>query len=87
MPFETPSLNIKYSPTLPYVFTDQDVAMLASVLHSESAVDVSVKIMDAFVAMRHFRASSAQMFQRLEVIEHHQLEMSSHLKKERQSDC
>ena len=31
--------------------------------------------------MRHFRASNAQMFQRLEVIEHYQLEMSSHLKK------
>lgn len=74
-------LSIKYSPTLPYVFTEQGVAMLASVLHSETAVDVSVKIMDAFVAMRHFIASNAQVFQRLEVIEHHQLEMSSHLTK------
>ena len=74
-------LSIKYSPTLPYVFTEQGVAMLASVLHSDTAVDVSVKIMDAFVAMRHFIASNAQVFQRLEVIEHHQLEMSSHLAK------
>lgn len=74
-------LSIKYSPTLPYVFTEQGVAMLASVLYSETAVDVSVKIMDAFVAMRHFIASNAQVFQRLEVIEHHQLEMSSHLTK------
>ena len=74
-------LSIKYSPTLPYVFTEQGVAMLASVLHSDTAVDVSVKIMDAFVAMRHFIASNAQVFQRLEVIEHHQLEMSSHLTK------
>lgn len=55
--------------------------MLSSVLHSDTAVDVSVKIMDAFVAMRHFIASNAQVFQRLEVIEHHQLEMSSHLTK------
>ena len=74
-------LSIKYSPTPPYVFTEQGVAMLASVLHSNTAVDVSVKIMDAFVAMRHFIASNAQVFQRLEVIEHHQLEMSSHLTK------
>lgn len=74
-------LSIKYSPTLPYVFTEQGVAMLASVLHSDTAVDVSVKIMDAFVAMRHFISSNAQVFQRLEVIEHHQLEMSSHLTK------
>ena len=61
--------------------------MIATVLRTEVAEEISIKIMDAFVAMRHFRASSAQMFQRLEVIEHHQLEMSSHLKKERQSDC
>ena len=74
-------LSIKYSPTFPYVFTEQGVAMLASVLHIDTAVDVSVKIMDAFVAMRHFIASNAQVFQRLEVIEHHQLEMSSHLTK------
>ena len=74
-------LSIKYSPTLPYVFTEQGVAMLASVLHSDTAVDVSVKIMDAFVAMRHFIASNALVFQRLEVIEHHQLEMSTHLTK------
>ena len=74
-------LSIKYSPTLPYVFTEQGVAMLASVLHSDTAVDVSVRIMDAFVAMRHFIASNAQVFQRLEVIEHHQLEMSSQLTK------
>lgn len=74
-------LSIRYSPTLPYVFTEQGVAMLASVLHSDTAVDVSIKIMDAFVAMRHFIASNAQVFQRLEVIEHHQLEMSSRLTK------
>ncbi|MCR4932385.1 MAG: ORF6N domain-containing protein, partial [Bacteroidales bacterium] len=55
-------LSIRYSPTIPYVFTEQGVAMLASVLHSETAVDVSVKIMDAFVAMRHFIASNAQVF-------------------------
>ena len=74
-------LSIRYSPTLPYVFTEQGVAMLASVLHSDTAVDVSIKIMDAFVAMRHYIASNAQVFQRLEVIEHHQLEMSSRLTK------
>ena len=74
-------LSIKYSPTLPYVFSEQGVAMLASVLHSDTAIDVSIKIMDAFVAMRHFIVSNAEVFQRLEVIEHHQLEMSSHLTK------
>ena len=43
--------NIKY---LPYVFTEQGVAMLATVLRTKVAEDVSIKIMDAFVAMRKY---------------------------------
>ena len=66
-------LSIKYSPTLPYVFTEQGVSMLSSVLHSDTAVDVSIQIMDAFVAMRHFLVSNAAIFQRLENIEQHQI--------------
>ena len=42
--------HIKY---LPYVFTEQGVAMLSSVLHTETAIDTSIKIINAFVAMRH----------------------------------
>ncbi|MBR5621077.1 ORF6N domain-containing protein [Candidatus Saccharibacteria bacterium] len=38
----------------PYVFTEQGVAMLATVLRTEVAEEMSVKIMDAFVAMRHY---------------------------------
>ena len=73
--------SLKHSSSNPFVFTEQGVAMLSAILRSETAVSVSVQIMDAFVAMRHFIASNAQVFQRLEVIEHHQLEMSSHLTK------
>ena len=43
--------NIKY---LPYVFTEQGVAMLATVLRTQVAEEVSIKIMDAFVAMRKY---------------------------------
>ena len=43
--------NIKY---LPYVFTEQGVAMLASVLKTKVAAEVSVNIMRAFVHMRHY---------------------------------
>ena len=43
--------NIKY---LPYAFTEQGVAMLASVLKSDTAVQTSIMIMKAFVALRHF---------------------------------
>ena len=71
--------SLKHSSFHPFVFTEQGVAMLSTVLRSETAVSVSIQIMDAFTAMRHFLASNAQVFQRLEVIEHHQLEMSTHL--------
>ena len=42
----------------PYVFTEQGVAMLSSVLKTNIAEEVSVRIMDAFVAMRHFIGSN-----------------------------
>lgn len=43
---------------LPYAFTEQGVAMLATVLRTEVAEEVSIKIMDAFVAMRKYFASN-----------------------------
>ena len=66
--------SMKYSSSLPYVFTEQGVAMLSAVLHTPKAIDISVKIMDAFVAMRRFLASNAQVFQRLDRIEYKLLE-------------
>ena len=62
--------NIKY---LPYGFTEQGCAMLSSVLKSDIAVQVSIRIMDAFVTMRKFMLANAQVFQRLDNIEKHQL--------------
>ena len=63
---------------LPYAFTEQGIAMLSSVLKSQTAVDVNIRIMRAFVSMRHFIATNSQLFQRLETIEYHQLEMKQH---------
>ena len=40
--------------TIPYVFTEQGAAMLATILRTKVAEEVSIKIMDAFVAMRHY---------------------------------
>ena len=65
---------LKFSPNKPYAFTEQGVGMLASVLHSPSAVQISIKIIEAFVAMRHFLLSNAQVFQRLDRMELKQLE-------------
>ena len=57
-----------------FAFTEQGVAMLATVLKSARARIVSIDIMRAFVAMRHFLASNALVFQRLDRLEIHQLE-------------
>ena len=67
--------NIK---KLPYAFTEQGVAMLSSVLRSQTAIDVNIRIMRAFVSMRHFMVSNASVFSRLETMEYHQLEMQQH---------
>ena len=52
--------------------------MLASVLRSETAIRVSIRIMDAFVSMRYFLINNADVFRRLSTIEYHQLEMMQH---------
>ena len=59
---------------LPFVFTEQGVAMLSAVLKSETAIKASIQIMTVFVEMRHFLSANAQLFQRLDFIEKHQIE-------------
>lgn len=54
---ETANVNSK-SRSLPYVFTEQGVAMLATVLRTPVAEEISIKIMDAFVAMRKYISSN-----------------------------
>ncbi len=44
----------KFSPSLPYVFTEQGVAMLSSVLKSERAIEINIQIMRAFIAIRQY---------------------------------
>ena len=59
---------------LPYVFTEQGVSMLSAVLRSETAVKVSILIIDAFVEMKKFISVNAGIFQRLDKIEQKQIE-------------
>ena len=61
----------------PYAFTRNGIAMLSSVLRSQTAVDVNISIMRAFTATQQFFAANAQMFQRIEVIEHNQLALAA----------
>ena len=65
---------LKFSHAPVYAFTEQGVAMLATVLKSAIAVRTSIEIMDAFVAMRGFLMSSVGVLQRLGAIEIKQLE-------------
>jgi hypothetical protein len=62
---------------MPFAFTEQGVAMLSTVLKSETAVSMSIQIMKAFVAMRRFMLINAQVFQRLDNIEKHQITTDS----------
>ena len=50
---------------LPYVFTEQGVAMLSAVLRSSTAIQISIKIMEAFVKMRHYLLDNAGIITRL----------------------
>ena len=59
---------------LPYVFTEQGIAMLSGILKSDIAVRVSINIMDAFVEMRKFISSNGQLFERLTKVEYKLLE-------------
>jgi len=54
---------------LPYVFTEQGISMLSAVLRSNTAIKVSIKIMDAFVEMKKFITTNAGVFQRLDRVE------------------
>ena len=64
----------KHRKYLPYVFTEQGVSMLSAVLRSETAIKVSIQIIDAFVEMRKFISTHATIFQRLNKVEQKQIE-------------
>jgi len=70
----TSSLNYGGRRYLPYVFSEQGIAMLSAILRSEVAVKVSIEIMNAFVEMRRMLISNATLFHRLDKIEIKQLE-------------
>ena len=68
--------HLKY---MPYAFTENGIAMLSSVLRSDTAIEVNIRIMRAFTSMRRFLLNNAEVFQRLSTMEYHQLEMQQHL--------
>ena len=71
-------MGLRYAP---YAFTEQGVAMLSAVLRSETAVKVSIEIMNAFVQMRHYLQENAGIISRLTNTETKLLEHDKQFKK------
>jgi hypothetical protein len=67
--FPKPRGRGKYAKYLPYVFTEQGVAMLSSVLKSRRAVQVNVEIMRAFVRLRDMIGHNRELARRLNALE------------------
>jgi hypothetical protein len=78
--FATPSKQ-SLGGSLPYVFTEQGVASISGVLTNKIAIEINIKIMRAFVEMRKFINSNAQIFQRLDRVELKQIETDSRIDK------
>lgn len=60
---------LKFSPQLPYVFTEQGVAMLSSVLNSERAILVNIQIIRTFTKLRELIATNIKLKQKIEAME------------------
>ena len=65
--------RLRFSPQLPFAFTEQGIAMLSGVLNSDIAIQVSIRIMNTFIAMRRALASLAPLLSRIEATERRQL--------------
>ncbi len=61
--------RMKFSATLPYAFTEHGAIMLASVLNSPKAIDVSLQVVRTFVRLREILASHAELSRRLDEME------------------
>lgn len=64
---------------LPYAFTENGIAMLSSVLRSQTAIEMNIRIMRTFTAMRHFVANNEMVFQRISNLEYRQIEMDKRI--------
>lgn len=72
--FVTTFIGKRPNSALPFVFTEQSVTQLSAILLSDVAVEMSIRINDAFHAMRHFLVANAGIFQRLDNVERGLLE-------------
>ena len=73
--------SLKFRPTLPYAFTEQGIGQLSTVVHSKIAIERSIMIMNAFVAMRRFMVQNAGILMRIAHLERHQVETDEKIDK------
>ena len=66
--------SIKFYPSLPYAYTEQGISQLSTVVHSKIAIERSIMIMNAFVAMRRYLLHNAGILVRIAHLEKHQIE-------------
>ena len=67
--------------TPPYAFTEQGVAMLSTVLHSNRAIEINVAIMRAFVKIRQMLATNAELARKIEERDRHIANLYEHVRK------
>ncbi len=68
--------------TMPYVFTEQGVAMLSSVLNSEKAIQINIQIMNTFVQMRQWAIENKDLARRVAELENYFIEHSKDYKED-----
>ncbi len=61
--------NLKYSPNLPFVFTEHGAVMLASILNSDRAIEVNIQIVRIFTQMREMLSTNKDILLKLEQLE------------------
>jgi len=66
---------IKFSPSRPFAFTEQGVAMLSSILNSERAISVNIQIIRVFTRMRAMIESHKDILRKLEILEKKDIEL------------
>ena len=61
--------SLKYSPYLPYVFTEHGTVMLANVLNSDRAIQASIRKVEIFISMREFVLTNKELLLKVEQLE------------------
>ena len=67
-------IPLKHSSSNPYAFTEHGIAMLSSVLRSQNAVEVNIRIMRAFIALRRFLQNNSKIFAEIDYLKRHAIE-------------